>query len=364
MPKIRVLIVDDSIIVRRLVSEVLNADPAIEVAATAPTGAVALAKIPQVSPDLVTLDVEMPGMSGLEALAEIRKRHPRLPVIMFSNHTDRGAVTTLEALSLGASDYVTKPSGTGSRAAALELVRRQLVPKIRGLCGLSPDGADSLERPARRTTDRRVDVVAIGVSTGGPNALGEILPRLPADFPVPILIVQHMPELFTRFLAERLSSRSSLPVCEAVAGAVVRAGQVWLAPGGSHMEVIREGTQVRLATNQKPPESSCRPAVDPLFRSVAAAYGPHALAVVLTGMGTDSLIGCEHIRKAGGRIVVQDEVTSTVWGMPGAVAKAGLADRILPLDQIVPDVVRRVRASRNGTREDAARPRTPARAHG
>lgn len=339
------MIVDDSLVVAKLTSAIVGADPAIEVAAVAPSGRVALARLADVNPDLVTLDVEMPGMSGLETLVEIRKRHPRLPVIMFSSHTERGAATTLEALALGASDYVTKPAGVGTRAAALDQVRRELVPKIRALCGLGP--AVPEVRPHGARTDRgRVDVVAIGLSTGGPNALGLIVPALPADLAAPVLVVQHMPTVFTRLLAERLAASARLPVGEAVPGAVVRAGRVWIAPGDHHMEVVKDGGQVRIALHQGPFENGCRPAVDPLFRSVAAIYGAHVLGVVLTGMGTDSVAGAQAIRDAGGRVLAQDEASSVVWGMPGAVAKAGLAERLVPLDAVAAEIVRRVQGPR------------------
>lgn len=357
MPKIRVLIVDDSVVVRRIVSDVLTADPELEVAGTAANGRIALAKIPQVNPDVITLDVEMPEMNGLETLAEIRKLYPRLPVIMFSTLTQRGAATTLDALTLGATDYVTKPANVGSVAAAQQSLREQLVPKIKVFCGraarLTPTSLKAGEGVSRSLPTLRpvkaggiVDIVAIGVSTGGPNALAELVPELPADFPVPIVIVQHMPPVFTRLLAERLDSQSSLAVSEAVPGEEVRAGHIYLAPGDYHMIVKREGAVVRLRTNQEQPENSCRPAVDVLFRSVADVYGAGSFGVVLTGMGQDGLRGCERIGEAGGQNIAQDEASSVVWGMPGFVAKAGLADQVLPLSSIATEIVRRVRKGR------------------
>jgi two-component system chemotaxis response regulator CheB len=183
----------------------------------------------------------------------------------------------------------------------------------------------------------------IGVSTGGPNALAELFRDLPGDLPVPLLIVQHMPPMFTRLLAERLTANSKVPVLEAGAGAVVRPGRALVAPGDFHMVVARDGLQVRAALSQGPPENSCRPAADPLFRSAARVYGERLLAVVLTGMGQDGLRGCEAVREAGGRVIVQDEATSVVWGMPGFVARAGLADKVLPLPQIAAEIVRRAR---------------------
>jgi two-component system chemotaxis response regulator CheB len=359
MRKIRVLIVDDAVVVRRLVSDVLSADPTIEVAGIAANGSIGLAKIAQVAPDLVTLDVEMPGMDGITALKEIRKLYPRLPVIMFSTLTQRGAATTLDALAFGASDYVTKPANVGSVAIAMQRIRDELIPKIKGFCAAAA-GLESPATPARRlvatpkpplqdvaSPPRRVDAVAIGVSTGGPNALADLLPRLPADFPVPILIVQHMPPLFTKLLADRLSAKAAIGVSEAAQGDEITARHAWLAPGDHHMQVARVATRVRVTLHQEAPENSCRPAVDPLFRSVADTYGPHVLGVVLTGMGQDGLRGCQAIRAAGGQVIVQDEASSVVWGMPGYVAEAGLADRVLPLDLLPAEITRRVWVGRS-----------------
>lgn len=355
MSKIRVLIVDDSVVVRRIVSDVLMADAELEVVGTAANGRIALAKIPQLNPDVITLDVEMPEMDGLETVAAVRKQYPRLPVIMFSTLTQRGASTTLDALTLGASDYVTKPANVGSVAAAQQSLREQLIPKIKALCNkpsasipkLVPHRTDSVRTQVRSVTPASViDIVAVGVSTGGPNALADLLKRLPADFPVPIVIVQHMPPVFTRLLADRLSSLSHLSVCEATPGQEVCAGWVYVAPGNYHMTVKRVGTSTRIATNQEQPENSCRPAVDVLFRSVVDVYGAACLGVIMTGMGQDGLRGCEQIREAGGQIISQDEETSVVWGMPGFVAKAGLSHQVLPLNEIAAEILRRVRKDR------------------
>jgi two-component system, chemotaxis family, protein-glutamate methylesterase/glutaminase len=348
MPPVRVLVVDDSLVVRKLTCEALSASPEVSVAGTASSGALALARIPQLNPDVITLDIEMPGMNGLETLAAIRKLYPKLPVIMFSTLTEKGASVTLEALSLGASDYVTKPSNSESLADAMEQVRRELVTKI--LClGVHRAHAVPLQRPVGSRTSaglHRIDVLAIGVSTGGPNALAQVIPRLPADFPVPVVIVQHMPPLFTRLLAERLNSQSRLPVKEADSGRSLAAGEVWIAPGDYHMTVSRKGTNFILNLNQDPAENSCRPAVDVLFRSIARVYGRNALAVVMTGMGSDGARGAMHIREAGGEIFVQDESTSVVWGMPGAVVSEGAADKIFPLPEIGQEVVRRIAMGR------------------
>jgi two-component system chemotaxis response regulator CheB len=349
VPKIRVLIVDDAVVFRRLVADELSADPAIEVVGTAANGKIALAKLPQVNPDLVILDVEMPELDGLATLREIRRSYPKLPVIMFSALTERGAAATLDALALGATDYFAKPTGDGGLDGSLRVIREDLIPEIKALCGRATTPAvvaAPAARPPVGRGDHRVEVVAVATSTGGPNALADLFAGLPADFPVPVVIVQHMPPMFTRLLAERLSVQSALRVEEGQAGGLLRPGHAWIAPGDHHMIVVRAGAGARVLLHQDPPENSCRPAADVLFRSVAQTFGPAALAVVMTGMGQDGLRGCEAIREAGGQVVAQDEATSVVWGMPGFVAKAGLADRVLPLAMIAPEVVRRTRAGR------------------
>lgn len=346
MPKIRILIVDDSVVIRRLISDALGSDPDIEVAGTAPNGQIALAKIPQLNPDLVTLDIEMPVMDGLQTVAGIRKNYPRLPVIMFSTLTERGANSTLDALSLGANDYVTKPSNVGSAGAAMQRIREELIPKIKALCRRSTEitTVPIIRQPLvpARLGLHRAEILAIGVSTGGPNALAMLIPGLAKNFPVPIVIVQHMPALFTRLLAERLGTVSGVTCREGVNGALLRSGEVWVAPGGFHMEVENSADGVRLRIHEGPPENYCRPAVDVLFRSAATVFGPGVLSVVLTGMGQDGLRGCQNIREMGGRVLVQDEATSVVWGMPGAVSRAGLAEKILPLNELVTEINRQV----------------------
>ena len=351
MAPIRILVVDDSLVTRRVLSDTLSGDPELEVVATASDGRIALAKIPLLKPDLITLDVEMPVMDGLETLAVIRKLYPRLRVIMFSALTERGAAATLDALTLGASDYAAKPSNT-SPADAVEYIRLELIPKIKALCGIAPQDVPPLPPPrsASKVRDRatgRIDVVAIGASTGGPSALGKVLPRIPNDFPVPIVVVQHMPPIFTRQLAERLSALSAIRVEEGTAGAMLSPGQAWIAPGDFHMEVTRRGVNWRLNLDQGPKVNSCRPAVDVLFRSVAAAYGANVLGVVLTGMGTDGVLGAQQIRDAGGDVIVQDRASAVVWGMPGAVYTLGFSDGAYPLDRLAAEITRRVRHSRS-----------------
>jgi two-component system, chemotaxis family, protein-glutamate methylesterase/glutaminase len=356
MTKIRVLVVDDAVVVRRMVADLLAEDDAIEVVGTAPNGRIALTKITQLNPDLVTLDLEMPEMDGLETLAALRQSHPHLPVLVVSRFAQIGAAITRDALALGANDYVAMPEKAGGAPTASDCVRDQLIPKIKRFgarkTGRSyPPMPSPVPRAASRssilTFRHSVDVVAIGASTGGPNALAQLFTAFPADFPVPIVVVQHMPPVFTARLAERLTTGSTVGVEEAEAGAILQPGRAWVAPGDFHIALARDSEGVRLRTHQGPAENSCRPSVDVLFRSAAEVYGPGVLAVVLTGMGQDGLRGCERIRAAGGQVLVQDAATSVVWGMPGAVARAGLADAVLPLEQLGPEMVRRVLKSRS-----------------
>ena len=347
-----------------MVSDVLSGDPAIEVIGIAANGSIALDKIAKLKPDLITLDIEMPVMDGLQAMKEIRKLYPALKVIMFSTLTERGARASLEALSLGASDYVTKPANVGSVTEAQKCLRDELVPKIKGffLRGpVQPPKASAASpakpvvvspeaKPARASQPlrQRIDILAIGISTGGPNALMEMIPTLPKDFPVPIVIVQHMPEMFTKLLADRLNEKSAIQVSEAAAGNQLRPGHALVAPGGFHMALVRKGNVVETILNQDAPENSCRPAVDVLFRSVASIYGANTLAVVMTGMGQDGLLGSHKIKEAGGQIIAQDKASSVVWGMPGAISEAGLAEGLIPLNQIGGEITRRAKAVRIG----------------
>jgi two-component system chemotaxis response regulator CheB len=302
---LRIFAVDDSIVVRKIVCDTLAEDPALAIVGSASDGRAALAKLPLVNPDLVTLDIEMPGMSGLETLVALRKAYPKLPVIMYSTLTERGASATLEALCLGASDYATKPDNVTSPAEARENIRAELIPKIKSLCRA---GGERRTTPRSNTPGkivrpnrRRIEIVAIGTSTGGPNALAEVLPSIPSDFPVPIVIVQHMPPVFTRRLAERLASRSAIPISEASEAVALESGHAWIAPGNFRMTVERTENRNLLHLNQGPQENSCRPSVDVLFRSVAQVFGGGVLAVAMTGMGNDGARGAEQIRGAGGK---------------------------------------------------------------
>jgi two-component system chemotaxis response regulator CheB len=345
--RIRVLVVDDSVVIRRLVTHALCEEPMIEVVGSAPNGAIALERIQQLNPDVVTLDVEMPEMDGLEVLRRLRDTPHIFRVIMFSTLTLRGASATMDALTLGADDYVTKAANAGSLDVSMASLRNELVPKVKQFFDLPPDNPAPPVPVARRPVTAGIAkaaprILVLGVSTGGPAALGRIIPTFPADFRLPILIVQHMPPLFTRFLAERLQATSSLKVEEAADGALVEAGKILIAPGDYHMRVTRHGTRPAVSLDQGPLENSCRPSVDVLFRSVETVYGGDAIGVVLTGMGYDGMRGAAVMKAAGASIIAQDEATSVVWGMPGAVVKEGLADAVVPLDGVLPAILERV----------------------
>ena len=350
--RIRVLVVDDSVVIRRLVTHALSEDPALEVVGAASNGAIALERIAQLNPDVITLDIEMPEMDGLAVLRRIRNQEGRPRVVMFSTLTDRGAALTLESLALGADDYVTKAASVGSLDRSMASLRQELVPKIKQFFLLTgnapPAGAPAAApkppgfSPVPIRSTRQPKVLAIGVSTGGPTALGVIMPQFPADFPLPILIVQHMPPLFTRFLAERLQTATKLRVEEAADGAPVAAGTVLIAPGDYHMRVRAQNGETVVRLDRSPPENSCRPSVDVLFRSAGEVYGGAAICAVLTGMGQDGMRGAAVLKASGAYVIAQDEATSVVWGMPGAVVGAGLANCVIPLDAVVPEVLRRI----------------------
>ena len=430
MVRIRVLVVDDSAVVRKILCDTLAGDPTFEVVGTAADGKLGLDQVEALKPDVVTLDIEMPVMDGVETAREIHQRWPRLPVIMFSTLSQRGATATLEALGAGAVDYVTKPTNSASLQDAMQSLREDLFAKLKLHGGrvasaresaaapvaapaVRPVAPSAPSAPAAESRDQRTgwrspvepawdasqrqsfrerlarltpsspaprpatppeptpsllaprppavpasspavkprarllpgeapEIVVIGVSTGGPPALNVVLPALPASFPVPILIVQHMPPLFTRLLAQQLATKCQIKVVEAAAGMVLEPGVACIAPGDFHMVVEKFGTQHRIALNQDAPENSCRPAVDPLFRSAARCFGRRVLGVVLTGMGSDGLKGGQAIKEAGGLVVAQDEKSSVVWGMPGFVVSKGVADSVLPLAQVAAELRCRV----------------------
>jgi two-component system chemotaxis response regulator CheB len=350
--RLRVLVVDDSVVIRRLVRHALEEDPQIEVVGAAANGSIALRMIAANKPDAVTLDIEMPEMNGLETLKEIRRLYPELIVIMFSTLSQRGAAVTLEALTLGANDYVSKAANIGSLDQSMASLRQELLPKLKQFFTFGgAELAASLPvpvnaRPPSLTASHSAKVqykaVVVGVSTGGPNALAELIPMLPANFRLPVLVVQHMPPLFTGILAERLQKLTSLRVVEANDGALIENGCVYIAPGNFHMRVARRGVNEILTLDQEAFENSCRPAVDVLFRSAANLYGGAVIGVIMTGMGQDGLRGIAQLRSKGAYVIAQDEPSSVVWGMPGAVVRAGLADTVLDLNSIVPEVQRRV----------------------
>ena len=348
---IKVLMADDSVAVRRLVKETLSKVDEIEVAGAARDGKEALDMISKLKPDVILLDVEMPILDGIETLRQLRRTDRKTPVLMFSSLTVSGGEATLEALSLGANDYVAKPTAAENVNQAIAYINAELVPKIKqwGRQSIRPAGpAVRIKEPQTDTsapsrekgTPSPIDVVLIGSSTGGPNALAEVIPKLPANLSVPVLIVQHMPKLFTKLLAERLDKASRLSVKEATDGAVIRAGEVLIAPGDYHMTVESVGPDRRTVLNQSPPENSCRPAVDVLFRSAATVYGKRCLAVMLTGMGKDGLEGSRKLCDRGATLIAQDQASCVVWGMPRAVTEAGIADAVVPLAEIHQRIIR------------------------
>ena len=344
-PVVSVMVVDDSAVVRGLISRALESDPQVMVVARAENGQAALVQLDHIAVDVVILDLEMPVMDGMTALPLILARQPGIKVIVASTLTLRNARLSLETLKAGAADHVSKPEGGGLVHA--EAFHRQLLDKVKAL-GQAARGASVAPMPALRPTPTivrepsarprptRPSVIAIGGSTGAPPVLIQVFEALRGAVSQPILVVQHMPAMFTTLLAEQLARAGNRPCAEAVDGEPVLPGHAYVAPGGWHMTVARSGSGEIIRLNQDSPEHFCRPAVDPLFHSVACTYGTGALAVILTGMGCDGAAGCQVVHDAGGRFVIQDEATSAVWGMPGAAARTGSAERILPLSDIGP----------------------------
>lgn len=348
MAKPRVLIVDDTAVMRRLLTEVIERDPDLEVAGTAPNGKVALMKLPQLNPDIITLDIEMPILDGIETLKEIRKTNKSTPIVMLSSLTRTGAEKTFEALSAGATDYLLKPSSITDFAATIKELNLHLIPKLKAHA-IRPR-ANFTKRPAAKTPPLFTDstsngpfkILCIGTSTGGPNALESLFHRLQEPLTVPIVIVQHMPPVFTRTLAERLDKLSANRVFEGEQNQPVEPGCAYIAPGGKHMEVRKIDGQLRIHLHEGPPENSCRPAVDTLFRSVANTFGDGAVGVILTGMGSDGLLGCRELRERGSHIISQDKESSLIWGMPRAITEAQVAHQVLPLNDIAPAIYKRM----------------------
>ncbi|MEX0724964.1 MAG: chemotaxis response regulator protein-glutamate methylesterase [Planctomycetaceae bacterium] len=359
-PKIRVLIVDDSAVVRGLLSRALESDDRIEVAGTAMHGQSAISHLRRQLVDVVLMDVEMPVMDGLTALGIILKEFPKLPVVMVSSLTQAGAETTVQALSLGAAGCIAKPA-TSSTSESISLLVDELVPMIKALANPSADPATpattgwrssslspTADAPARTPKGFAPHVVVIGSSTGGPRALTEVLTNLHPDFSLPILIVQHMPPMFTPLLARRLELECSRPCREGTNGSPIEGGHMYVAPGDFHMEIARRGEQMMTILHRNEPEHFCRPSVNPLFRTAAQWYRGNVLAVMLTGMGDDGIEGTREIAAGNGYVIAQDRASSIVWGMPGAVVRERLAHQVLPLDMIAP-TLNRICCTENAT---------------
>jgi len=352
---IAVMVVDDSAVIRGLMRRWLEAEPDILVVAAAGDGEAALRGAAAARPDVLLLDIEMPKLDGVSALPRLLEADPELKVIMSSTLTLRNAEISLRALALGAADYVSKPSASRELHAA-EGFRRELLDKVRALAGArrrrlrpAPPAAPqpaSPEPPARKPIVLRRHVlvppkaIVVGSSTGGPQALSVFLGAVGRRVRQPILVAQHMPPGFTRILAEHLSKQTGADVREAVAGESVVAGRIYVAPGDWHMSIDAARGAPAIRLERSAPVNFCRPAVDPLFASAAQAFGAAALAVVLTGMGQDGLVGGRAVAGAGGALLAQDEATSVVWGMPGAVATAGLCSAVLPISELGPATVR------------------------
>ncbi|WP_230530926.1 protein-glutamate methylesterase/protein-glutamine glutaminase [Microvirga roseola] len=334
------MIVDDSVVIRGLMARWLKEVDGFDVVTTAANGRIALDSINRYEPDIVLLDLEMPEMDGVEALPLLLKRRPGLKVIVVSTLTRRNAEISLKCLSLGAVDYLAKPDSSRQMTTA-EDFRRDLVERLRAHAGARARTvrpvATSVPRPAVRPVASRPQYLLIGASTGGPRAIEQVLMGLgPALLKVPVLIVQHMPPMFTAVFAEHLRAQFRVRACEPEDGAPLSPGTVFIAPGGRHMGLAASPAGPVIRLDDSPPVSFCRPAVDVLFRDAAAVLGNSAIAAVLTGMGSDGTQGARYLVQAGAAVIVQDEATSTVWGMPGSIAKAGIAQDILPLDMIGP----------------------------
>ena len=365
---LRVMVVDDSVVIRGLISRWIASEPDMVVAASLRTGMDAVNQIERINPDVAVLDIEMPELDGISALPLLLAKKRNLIIIMASTLTRRNAEISFKALSLGASDYIPKPEST-REASAAEIFHHDLIQKIRSLGAklrrttvpspASPPLAPSHERsrePSPRLSSAPVAhpqllrrpfsphtprALVIGSSTGGPQALMALVTEIGAVIDrFPVLITQHMPPTFTTILAEHLARASQRPAHEAVDGEIVKAGQIYLAPGGRHMRVVRHGAEAAIALDDGPPVNFCKPAVDPLFTSAIDVWQAGVLAVVLTGMGSDGMRGGKDIVAAGGNVIAQDEATSVVWGMPGAAANAGICAAVLPLNQIAPKLVR------------------------
>jgi len=351
--KVRVMVVDDSAVIRGLLSRVLESDSRIRIVASVSNGEIALASLSREQIDVAVLDIEMPVMDGLTALPKMVALKPNLQVIMASTLTRSNAEISMKALRLGAADYIAKPSSSSELHSADDF-KRDLVQKVLALAAAKrplPSAASPTPAAPRLQTkpvgspqkiSLRVatvhvpQAIAIASSTGGPQALLEVIGNLKDNLKQPVLITQHMPATFTALLAEHISRTTDMPCREASHGEIVQGGTIYVAPGGRHMEVVEKLGQMSIRLTDDPPENFCRPAADPMFRSLAKAYGRRLCAIVLTGMGSDGMEGARAIVAAGGTVIAQDQETSVVWGMPGAVATAGLCSAVMPLSEIAP----------------------------
>jgi two-component system chemotaxis response regulator CheB len=357
---VRVMIVDDSVVVRGLLARWLEVDGDVRVVSSVADGAQAVAQLVDCKAEVIILDVDMPVMDGLEALPKLLAANPGVKIVMSSTLTRRNAQISFKALSLGASDCIAKPNSTRGVVASEEY-RREIVERVEALgaaargfkSGLRQNTIDVSAAPATAKLLRSPavelvapQVIAIGCSTGGPQALVQLLGKIGPGLTVPVFITQHMPETFTAILAEHLAKVSLCAAKEAQNGDSPEPGAIYIAPGGHHVLAQRRGGRIVLELDGGAPENFCRPAVDPMFRSVAAAYGSAAIAIVLTGMGRDGCEGARAIAAAGGKIIVQDQATSVVWGMPGAVAEAGLATAVLPIEEIGPTLIGLMKGTR------------------
>jgi len=359
-PLIKVMVVDDSAVIRGMVKRMVEGENDIEIVSSASNGEQAVSKLKETPVDVIVLDIEMPVMDGLTALPKLLGVDPEVRILMSSTLTLANAEVSIRALELGATDYIPKPTSVGAMGTASDF-RSELVNKIR-VIGRTRVAKRNLRMPTQPASGRggapgaeaaqkksllsvdftlrpatskvRPEIVAIGSSTGGPKALFEVLKNIRPDVTVPIIITQHMPANFTAILAKHIQEACGRPCAEGKDGESLMPRQIYVAPGGYHMTVESNGLQKVLRLNEEPPENFCRPAVDPMFRSIASVYGNRALAVVLTGMGNDGAKGGKMIVDAGGTVIAQDENTSVVWGMPGAAAAAGICSSVLPLDQI------------------------------
>jgi two-component system, chemotaxis family, protein-glutamate methylesterase/glutaminase len=345
-PAVRVMVCDDSAVIRSAVARMLDAEPALQVVARVANGQLALDELKRTPTDVVVLDIEMPVMDGMTALPLLLRADPGLKIIMASTLTTRGADIALRALRLGAADYVPKPSAvTGD-----EVFQRELVQKVKGLGRMRHRAA----RPPRDAVPLRLRsapvipprLLAVGSSTGGPQALFTLVQGLGRSLAVPVAMTQHMPPTFTAILAEHITKLGGLPCAEAKDGEALIGGRIYLAPGDRHLLIEATGRGLRARLSIDPPENFCRPSVDPMLRSAAEACDGRVLVAMLTGMGQDGLAGTRQVVNAGGSAVAQDEATSVVWGMPGAVAQAGLCHAVLPLPRIAPKLLELLRAVR------------------